>query len=120
MRILHIITGLADGGAEAVLFRLVTHDTKNEHAVVSLTTEGKYGRALRDGGVPVVALEMPRGRLTWRGVQTLGLTLRQVQPDVVQTWMYHPDLVGAIAACAAGIPVVWDIHRTTLKSGLSS
>ena len=79
MKVLHIITGLADGGAEAVLFRLITHDTKNQHAVVSLTTEGKYGPALRDRGVPVVALEMPRGRLrnlcttpptrSWRRVQ---------------------------------------------------
>lgn len=120
MKVLHIITGLADGGAEAVLFRLITHDTKNQHAVVSLTTEGKYGPALRDRGVPVVALEMPRGRLTWRGVQTLWFTFRQARPDVVQTWMYHADLVGGIAARAAGIPVVWGIHNTTLEPGRSS
>ena len=44
MKVLHIITGLADGGAEAVLFRLITHDTKNQHVVVSLTTEAKYRR----------------------------------------------------------------------------
>jgi glycosyltransferase involved in cell wall biosynthesis len=120
MKVLHVITGLADGGAEAVLFRLITHDTKNQHVVVSLTTEGKYGPALRDRGVPVVALEMPRGRLTWRGVQTLWFTLRQARPDVVQTWMYHADLVGGIAARAAGIPVVWGIRNTTLEPGRSS
>jgi len=120
MKVLHIITGLADGGAEAVLFRLITHDTKNQHAVVSLTSEGKYGPALRDRGVPVVALEMPRRRLTWRGVQTLWFTLRQARPDVVQTWMYHADLVGGTAARAAGIPVVWGIRNTTLEPGRSS
>jgi glycosyltransferase involved in cell wall biosynthesis len=120
MKVLHIITSLNDGGAEAVLFRLIAHDTKNQHAVVSLTSEGKYGPALRDRGVPVVALEMPRGRLTWRGVQTLRFTLRQAQPDVVQTWMYHADLAGGIAARAAGIPVVWGIHNTTLEPGRSS
>jgi glycosyltransferase involved in cell wall biosynthesis len=120
MRILHIITGLADGGAEAVLFRLITHDTKNQHAVVSLTTEGKYGRALRDRGVPVVALEMPRGRLTWRGVQRLWFALRQERPDVAQTWMYHADLLGGLVARLAGVPVVWGIRNTTLEPGRSS
>jgi glycosyltransferase involved in cell wall biosynthesis len=120
INIFHIITSLNDGGAEAVLFRLITHDTKNQHMVVSLTTEGKYGPALRDRGVPVVALEMPRGRLTWSGVRKLWFTLRQARPDVVQTWMYHADLVGGIVARAAGIPVVWGIHNTTLEPGRSS
>jgi len=120
MKVLHIITSLNDGGAEAVLFRLITHDIKNQHVVVSLTSEGKYGPALRDRGVLGVALEMPRGRLTWRGVQTLWFALRQARPDVVQTWMYHADLVGGIAARAAGIPVVWGIHNTTLEPGRSS
>ena len=36
MRILHVITGLNDGGAEAVLYRLCSHDTENQHVVVSL------------------------------------------------------------------------------------
>ena len=120
MKVLHIITGLNDGGAEAVLFRLITHDTKNQHAVVSLTTEGKYGPALRDRGVPVVALEMPRGRLTWRGVQTLWITLRQARPDVVQTWMHHADLLGGLVTRLAGVPVVWGIHKTNLEPGRSS
>jgi len=43
-----------------VLFRLITHDKKNQHVVVLLTGEGKYGYAVRDRGVLVVALEMPR------------------------------------------------------------
>ena len=95
MRVLHIITGLNDGGAEGVLYRLITHDQENEHGVVSLTGAGKYGPLLRAAGVPVWTLEMPRGRLTMRGLLTLWRLLRTQRPDVVQTWMYHADLVGA-------------------------
>ena len=46
MKVLHIITGLEDGGAEAVLYGLCTEDTKNKHIVVSLKGEGKYGKLL--------------------------------------------------------------------------
>lgn len=120
MKILHVITGLNDGGAEAVLFRLVTHDPANSHCVVSLTGEGKYGPLLGAQGVQVVALGMPRGRLTVRGLVQLWQSVRAVRPDVVQTWMYHADLVGGVVAWLVGVPVVWGIRNTTLEPGRSS
>jgi len=120
MRLLHIITGLNDGGAEAVLYRLIMHDQDNEHGVVSLTGAGKYGPLLRAAGVPVWTLEMPRGRLTTRGLYTLWRLLRTQRPDVVQTWMYHADLVGGMLARLAGTPVVWGIRNTTLEPGKST
>ena len=120
MVIIHIITSLSDGGAEAVLYRLISHDSQDEHHVVSLTGHGKYGPLLTDAGVTVWALDMPRGRLTWRGLRTLWHALRQVRPDVVQTWMYHADLVGGVVARLQRLPVVWGIHNTTLEPGRSS
>lgn len=120
MNSLHVITGLNDGGAEAVLYRLITSDPLDTHHVVSLMGEGKYGRLLRDVGVSVTALDMPRGRVTWRGMIRLWRVLKQVQPDVVQTWMYHADLLGGVLARLRRIPVVWGIHNTTLEPGRSS
>ena len=71
-RVLHVITDLGQGGAEAVLYRLVgaTRDGF-EHAVVSLHQDGVYGKPLRDRGVSVTALEMPRGRVTIGGLRML-------------------------------------------------
>ncbi|TSE29269.1 glycosyltransferase [Tepidimonas taiwanensis] len=120
MNVLHVITGLGDGGAEAVLFRLIAHDREDKHQVVSLTDEGKYGALLRERGVEVAALGMPRGWLTLRGLVKLWRTIHAAQSDVVQTWMYHADLVGGMLARLAGIPVVWGIHNTTLEPGQSS
>lgn len=121
MHIVHIITGLNNGGAEAVLYRLVTNDTKHKHVVVSLMGMGKYGPMLEEKGIEVVCLNMPQGKLTLGGVLTLWKTLRKHKPNVVQTWMYHADLVGGVIAKLAGIKQInWGIHHTDLVPGESS
>lgn len=120
LKILHVITGLSDGGAEAVLHRLVLNDFTDKHNVVSLTDEGKYGNRLREAGVSVTTLEIPRGLITFGGFYTLWRIIRTTRPDVVQTWMYHADLLGGIAARLARIPVVWGIRNTILDPGRSA
>ncbi len=62
-KILHIITGLNDGGAEAVLYRLCNFDKSYQHNVISLMDLGKYGPLLEDLGVDVYCLNMPAGKL---------------------------------------------------------
>lgn len=118
--VLHIITGLNDGGAEAVLFRLCSHDKSSRHHVISLTGAGKYGPLLEGCGVSVTCLDMPRGRVTMRGLWGLWREIRRVRPDVVQCWMYHADLLGGIfARLALQRNIVWGIHHTTLVPGES-
>lgn len=120
MRVLHIITGLSDGGAEGVLFRLIKHDASGSvHHVVALASDGKYGPQLRQLGVAVTILGMPRGRLSISGLMGLWRILRTWRADVVQTWMYHADLIGGAAARLAAVPVVWGIRNTTLEAGHS-
>ena len=46
MMTIHIITGLNDGGAEAVLFRLCRHDLNHRHIVVSLSGDGQNEQTL--------------------------------------------------------------------------
>ena len=115
--VLHVITGLADGGAEGVLARLVKADTTNRHHVVSLMDSGKYGEILRAADIPVHTLNMPRRRVTARGLLQLYQLVRTTRPDVIQTWMYHADLVGGIVARLVGKhPVVWGLRNTDLTS----
>jgi glycosyltransferase involved in cell wall biosynthesis len=110
--IAHVIAGLEDGGAEACLYRLCCGDHRNKHLVVSLTSRGKYGRLLREAHIPVVSLNLPRGRLSFSAITTLVKTLKSWKPDVVQTWMYHANLVGGCVARVAGVKsIVWCVHH---------
>lgn len=120
-RIYHVIAGLENGGAEAVLYRLCVKDRSCEHVVISLGSEGKYGSLLTRAGVKVHCLNMPRGRVTISGIRRLWRLLREGRPDAVQTWMYHADLLGGTTARLAGIrQVFWGIRHTTLSKADSS
>lgn len=115
MNILHIITGLNDGGAEAVLYRLCIHDLADRHQVISLMDEGKYGQLLAAAGIRVTCLGMPRGRVTLGALWRLWREIRRAEPDVVQTWLFHADLLGGVVTRLAGRRnVCWGIHTTTL------
>jgi glycosyltransferase involved in cell wall biosynthesis len=113
-RVAHLISGLYTGGAEMMLYKLLS-GTRHESLVISMTGSGTVGEPIRQLGVPVHLLEMPRGRLTPGGLWRLRALLRRFRPDVLQTWLYHADLVGgAVARAAGGIPVVWNIRQSML------
>ncbi|MBS0425561.1 MAG: glycosyltransferase [Proteobacteria bacterium] len=122
MKILHVISGLTQGGAETVLYRLIkASHTEMDHVVVSLTNIAYYGPRLRTLGVEVKTLEMSSGRFTLFDLLKLYRIIRAISPDVVQTWMYHADLLGGIAARLAGVRVVcWGIRSSNLDAKKSS
>jgi glycosyltransferase involved in cell wall biosynthesis len=121
MKVFNIVTGLDDGGAEGVLYRLCIHDRSARHIVISLMDEGKYGPLLREVGVEVHCLNMRRGRPSIGALWRLSRLLRSHRPDLVQTWMYHADLLGGLVARMSGsFPVVWGIRHTTLVPGHSA
>jgi glycosyltransferase involved in cell wall biosynthesis len=119
MKIVHVINGLDVGGAETMLLRLLSQCDRRhyEFEVISLTDLGAIADDLRTLGVPVRALGLRRGAAIPdpRAVFRLAGRLRQIRPDLVQTWMYHANLVGGVAAkLAGGPPVIWGIRQTNV------
>ena len=116
MRIVHIISGLNDGGAEGVLFRLCKNDLQQEHIVISFLNEGKYGFLLREIGINVFCLNMNLGRIRIKDFLNLFKLLIKLKPDTIQTWMYHADFFGGIVSRFAGFKnIFWNIRHTTLE-----
>lgn len=112
MKVLHLISGLGQGGAETVLTRLVTHSTY-ENIVVSFGDEGVFGEKLKEAGVAVHTLNMRPGKIGLKDLMALRRLLKVLQPDIVQTWMYHADLFGGIVARTAGFShIAWGIRNS--------
>jgi glycosyltransferase involved in cell wall biosynthesis len=116
-KIVFVITGLSVGGAENMLLKLLQNINQQYFFpyVICLNQEGELAQEIEALGVSVKYLRMKAGcpdpikffQLVWY--------LRQIQPDIVQTWMYHADLLGGLAARMAGVKtVVWSIRNSNL------
>lgn len=122
MRIMHIIIGLKSHGAELMLQRLIEAAPAAipNTVVVSLTSLGAIGESLRKQGVEVHVLGMSSGWSAPLALWKLVRLIRQFQPDIVQTWMYHADLLGGLAALLAGHRnIVWGVRQTSLWFSVS-
>jgi len=102
-----------------MLKRLIVSDPVSipDTIVVSLTSLGLIGESLRNQGVKVHTLNLSPSAINipivlWQLVKLI----RQYQPEIVQTWMYHADLLGGLSAHLAGNNnVIWGIRRTSLS-----
>jgi len=117
LRIVHIITDLFPGGAETMLSRLLSllKEDDIDLCVISLSSDGIIGDKLRANNIPVQVLGMKPNALNPLLFFRLANWLRILNPDIVQTWMYHSDLIGGVASkIAGGFPVIWGIHNSNL------
>ncbi|MBA4317008.1 MAG: hypothetical protein C0412_01265 [Flavobacterium sp.] len=116
--IIHVITNLSTGGAEFMLYKLLRQSAslRKKSGIVTLMSAGAIGKKIQKLGVPVYELNMPRGRFDFLAFLTLCKILRRISPKYVQTWMYHSDLLGGLAAYIAGCRnVIWGIHHSDLS-----
>lgn len=117
MKIIHIITGLYDGGAEKILYKICLNDNVNNHIVISLIGEGKYFSLLKKLGVKIYCMNM--NYYSFFSFFYLIKLLRALKPDLIQTWLIHGDLIGGIAARLAGIKnILWTITYSSLDKSI--
>ncbi|MEV8507039.1 glycosyltransferase [Actinoplanes sp. NPDC051475] len=108
MRVLHVITGLAPGGAEhqlRLLLRRLPHDCE----VVTLSNPGAVAAAIRADGTTVHELTMSSNRDV-SAVVKLRRLIRDGRFDLVHTHLYRACVHGRVAARLAGVPAVATEH----------
>lgn len=104
MRVLHVITGLAEGGAEHQL-RLLLRHLPQQCEVATLSRPGAVADAIRADGATVHELTM-RGNRDVAVVGRLRRLIRQGHFDLVHTHLYRACVHGRVAARLAGVPGV--------------
>ena len=115
IRVSHVITGLGVGGAEMMLAKLVRGlDPARFHSsVVSLSSDLDMADLIRSSGVDVSSLGVsPATSSALTAIPRLMAVLSSQRADLVQTWMYHADLIGGIAARMMGRPVIWNVQTS--------
>jgi glycosyltransferase involved in cell wall biosynthesis len=113
---MHIITGLNVGGAETALCNLLENTDRGrfKSAVISLLPEGALGQRAREAGAALYSLNMKRGLPDPFALLRLRGLIKELRPDLIQTWMYHANFMGAIAARGLNIPLLWNIRHSNL------
>ncbi|MBP1762998.1 MAG: putative Phosphatidylinositol alpha-mannosyltransferase [Firmicutes bacterium] len=118
MKILHIISSLDTGGAPGMLYKLLANSdlAHLDATVISLTDISEVGGKIRSLGVDVWAVDMKRGKISPSKILYLAHLIRKIKPDIIQTWMYHADVLGSLAAMLAAprTPVIWGIRHSNL------
>lgn len=111
--VLHVITTLESGGAQSMLANIVARSRASagfRHVVVGMIGGGKVAGRISAAGVQVHSLGLRRGQISPAAAFAFGALLRRERPAVVQTWLYHADLLGLTARPLVRAPVVWNIR----------
>ena len=105
VRLACCITELDPGGAERAFVRIVTglDRTQFEPHVFCLGPRGPLADELEQHSIPVHCF----GATHWWHVGVfwrLTRALQRLQPDILQTFLYHANITGRIAGRLAGVP----------------
>jgi glycosyltransferase involved in cell wall biosynthesis len=115
LKIVHLITGLNVGGAEMMLFKLLSgmDQCRFDNVVVSLIEAGPIGKKIEELGVPVYSLGMRRSPSSVIGMIKLLCLLAHERTCILQAWMYHANLLGLIVGRIAGVRhITWNVRSS--------
>lgn len=111
--VVHLITGLAKGGAETMLYQLLKYrtDSKLQYRVVSLGASHYYEKPMRELGYDVIELDVRN-----RPFRSFFRLCRELDgADTLCCWMYHANLIGYLAGRMAGVKtIIWCIRHSDL------
>lgn len=119
VKVLHIISGLGQGGAEAILKKLafeIAKDHTQVQVVISLTHLNFHSDDFKKNGIDVINLNISN-IFDIKQIFRLILIIKSLNPSVVFTWMYHANFIGGIICKILGLKkIYWNIHHAYIDS----
>lgn len=119
-RVVHMISGLDNGGAESMLYKVAKYHNQAKYllTVVSLDTMGYYGEKIRAQGIPVLALQLKSPKVSIKRLPKLIGTL--LYADVLQTWLYHANFFGFFLGKILGASkIIWGVRQANVAIDLN-
>jgi glycosyltransferase involved in cell wall biosynthesis len=106
-RVLYIAHTFMVGGAEEMVLNLVRHLPDRFDPIVCCIGEpGPIGEEIQKTGVPFHAFHLNPGvRRPWH-VLGIARRFRELQPDIVHTFLLTASLYGRLGAVVAGVPII--------------
>ncbi len=116
----HIISSMSHGGAQQVLARILRTDSEINHEIISLSNLGRYGHEIANEGYNILSLDLKKYTLNLGKLFQLYKILKRRDINIIQTWMYHADLIGGILGYFLNKKVYWNIRNSDLDTRWSS
>lgn len=115
MKIMHIITGLEQGGAENTLYNLLKHlNYSNKFLVVSLTNNVFLKSKFEDLGIKVIVLNMNSNFII--GFYKLIKTYINFKPILIQSWLHHSDFIATLLSIITrNKNIIWTVRCAELN-----
>jgi glycosyltransferase involved in cell wall biosynthesis len=121
IRIVHVINDLTVGGAEMMLYKLLSRMDRSryEPVVISLIGGGGLRESIEGLGVPVYGLEMKPPAPTPASLWRLRRLMCRLDPDLIQGWMYHGSLAAQFASVGfhGRAATLWNIRQSVYSLG---
>lgn len=116
LKVLHIITSMNTGGAEAMALKLLKALKPSVNScVVVLMERGTLSEQLDALNIPSHYLGIKKGKLPSLGaVKNLCRYAKEFRPDVVQGWMYHGNIAASLTKIVLNPQpaLIWNIRQT--------
>jgi glycosyltransferase involved in cell wall biosynthesis len=121
IKVLHLATSFGRGGAEVNLARLAANmdASRFSNTIVAMRRccDGPMVQRVTQAGVRFTCLEMRAGVPDPIGFTRLLQIVREVRPQILQTWLYHADLLGLLVGKLARVPVIlWNVQNTLINN----
>lgn len=116
-KILHIITSLGDGGAEGVLYRLISGSIgKFHHEVIALSVDKKYEKLLKKKRIKVYNINLSKNKIQIKKIFKLYSIIKKKKDYIIQTWLYHADFLGGLLGYISGNRnIYWNIRTSEIS-----
>jgi len=121
LRVLHVITGTTEGGAETMLLNLLkgTDASCFQSKVISLGPKECMGEEYEAAGVDIRYLNASSSLKMPAVFPGLVKEIRGFRPHVIQGWMYHGNIAASAGCLFAMSPaaVLWNVRHSLEDMG---